>query len=48
MLKPGGVLNILDLTSIITSKGAMVLCARVALMVCGSFLSRIGLFTGNF
>ncbi|KAJ7855311.1 hypothetical protein B0H14DRAFT_3136327 [Mycena olivaceomarginata] len=39
MLKPGGVLNILDLTSIITSKGAMVLCARVALMVCGSFLS---------
>ncbi|KAJ7828860.1 hypothetical protein B0H14DRAFT_3466101 [Mycena olivaceomarginata] len=29
---PGGVLNILDLTSIITSKGAMVLCARVALM----------------
>ncbi|KAJ7822383.1 hypothetical protein B0H14DRAFT_2598567 [Mycena olivaceomarginata] len=29
---PGGVLNILDLTSIITSKGAMVLCARIALM----------------
>ncbi|KAJ7816589.1 hypothetical protein B0H14DRAFT_2602596 [Mycena olivaceomarginata] len=29
---PSGVLNILDLTSIITSKGAMVLCARVALM----------------
>ncbi|KAJ7804722.1 hypothetical protein B0H14DRAFT_2612052 [Mycena olivaceomarginata] len=29
---PGGVLNILDLTSIITSKRAMVLCARVALM----------------
>ncbi|KAJ7835832.1 hypothetical protein B0H14DRAFT_1131057 [Mycena olivaceomarginata] len=29
---PGGVLNILDLTSIITSKGAMVLCACVALM----------------
>ncbi|KAJ7792003.1 hypothetical protein B0H14DRAFT_3160621 [Mycena olivaceomarginata] len=32
ILMPGGVLNILDLTSIITSKGAMVLCARVALM----------------
>ncbi|KAJ7820810.1 hypothetical protein B0H14DRAFT_3146988 [Mycena olivaceomarginata] len=48
MLKPGGVLNILDLTSINTSKGAMVLCARVALMACGSFLSRIGLFTRNF
>ncbi|KAJ7750178.1 hypothetical protein B0H14DRAFT_2636249 [Mycena olivaceomarginata] len=32
ILMPGGVLNILDLTSIIMSKGAMVLCARVALM----------------